>query len=345
MNHRLSRWVRRSNWFAVSTVPGVVLVGVGTAYLMRSPDAPPVGEQIAADALVGSRVSMLKRARLRSAAERSHLVVLHRLHSERGVAGSDELRIYDREDDQVNRSLVLRPARSQPNPPTVAAHGITWGNQTPRTFRFALSAIKDFDGDGRAELVGSFRSQTGTIEYPVSVAWSDARERYVVSALIPSKPTAPVYDTGALPIGGPAHWARREARTPLKIAVWPDAKLVTLYGTATSAITRLRRTGLLFVTGFPALTTSRPTSVSSKGVSRHRAKYRWFTGRAPGIGKITVAASRLRFIDGRAQLRPCPVYGSSRVGPNLVIPRLVVSALPISPLNPRRIHLDKHVAC
>ena len=343
---------------------GVVVVGLitsaiffGVVKLLSGSEPPPVLDQIRAQVPRSASVAALTRADLRGPGLTSYVVVIRpkRLHwpfSRRqppvGVSGSDRMRIYDIEGDRAHLAADIGPAPSQPKPPQIRWKGLTWGNDEPRRFRFALDGIRDRDGDGRPEVLGQFSDQINYTPRPFIVVAGDSGDSYVLSPLVARAPTAPVYDSG--PIDLP-QWPRREARTPLRLALVQRGRGVVtrLYGARRF---RLVRQGpqLILLTAFAATGGSQVTTLSgggsgSRGGSTLTLESTLAMRSVPTIKKVSVEAALVRLDGGRAETRPCSIYASSRISRDLTVSRWVVGDVGPRTLDPRRLDLARHVDC
>lgn len=349
-------WLRR-HWrglsaFLLSSVPGVIFLSWASSNL-PNPFAdhevslpPPAEEQIADDMPSGSTPKKVLRVHLRNAASPSYLVIVRHPPPKAGSRPWDEVRIYDTAGSSVERAFSARPLSLLGGAPTVQYAGIRWGNREGRMYQFRLLGMQDANGDGRSEAYGVFRDQVSSVERPVAIAWDQEGAAYRLSALVPSPVRAPVYSDGRIDV---AHWAQREARTPLRVAAWPDEEEISVYGSTRSVIRSLRGIGLVLVNGHAA--DDRPVLVTrSAGGHRHQGPgvsltHRQAYGRAPQISLLTIEVARLRVSQGKVEPLPCPIYATSRIRPDLAVPKLAVSALARHPLAPQRLTLGKRLVC
>jgi hypothetical protein len=162
-----------------------------------------------------------RRARLHGAGSESHVVVLRdeqlrdRLRpSDLLPQRSDEIRIYDIEGDKVVRrfrweSQFAGRIRQGPE-----------GDYPP--FLFRVQDVKDFDGNGRAEIIGAFERITlasGPFPVPVVISWDDGAGAYRLSPLLRAPP--PIVKP---PVGGDySIYAGHTAQTLLQNAVGDGA--------------------------------------------------------------------------------------------------------------------------
>jgi hypothetical protein len=94
---------------------------------------------------------------------------------------SDELRIYDLDDDRFRLSYRFRP-QSRPGP----------DGAPPLTYHFRVHAVADLDADGADEILGSWHDDT---ERPVLISWDDIDEEYRLDPLVsPELPPGEYYN-------------------------------------------------------------------------------------------------------------------------------------------------------
>jgi hypothetical protein len=331
-----------------------ILVAVVLAWLVSGTPTPesgerlPAGRQIADGVPQPGVVRMLRRAHLRDAATPSYFVVVRHPPPKPRLRSWDEIRVYDNDGSDAALGLVAQPVALVGGAPTVAFHGVRWGKQTGRMYRFALLGVHDVDGDGRAEIYGAFSDQISSVTRPFAIEWDDATHRYGMVPLIQGPPKAPIYDPGR-PVLSVASWAHRESRTALKVYVAPEDRHVMLYGANETAIRRVPSLGWLFISGYAASSKSVRASYEAHGQQQTgrgaNSTYRFAFGKSPEIALLTVEVARLQRADGLIEPVPCRVYASHRVRPGLVVPSLMVNALAADPLASEPLSLTKHAYC
>jgi hypothetical protein len=91
----------------------------------------------------------------------------------------DEVRIYDAEGESFEEAFSFDP-KIQPQDSDVLVN--------PETFE--VLAERDVDGDGQAELIGSFTHESATafLKMPVSIVWDPAQRRYLLRPLLTESP-------------------------------------------------------------------------------------------------------------------------------------------------------------
>jgi len=170
----------------------------------------------------GQRVLFSKAVDFHGGGEKSYLMVLRdksvdSTAATRGAATggatadataprSDELRIYDKQDDNLVRKFTFRPAP----------------DRTPYAFR--AGANGDWDGNGSDEMIAGFGPlRADTLQpVPVSIYWDSDAEKYAIEAL-KTKPTALKH------VGDPGRGARK-----LRAAYGLPVELHDPHGAATS---------------------------------------------------------------------------------------------------------------
>ena len=156
-------------------------------------DLPSTGQQldeIVAAATKQKQYAVVRRAAvLHGAGEPSYLLVLRdealrdRFRTDLSSPLSDELRIYDDDDGELR--LRFRLQAQNPGEVIQRPEGDYPG------FLFRLAALDDFDGNGKAEIVGAFERYTlatGPLPVPVLIAWDDGAGSYRMSPLTPRPP-------------------------------------------------------------------------------------------------------------------------------------------------------------
>ena len=167
----------------------VVSLGAGLVIAIASgfspPDPEPVGAQVARarKGLVrqGLEIVAFRRVRLHEGAV-SYLFVVRRT-SARGPA--DSVRIFDDAGGHLRPALTLAPR-------------VASGNVGLHT-RFHLTTIRDLDGDGQPEILGSFDTNEAGEEFqrvPVLIAHASAADRYVVTPLLRTSALDPAARAG-----------------------------------------------------------------------------------------------------------------------------------------------------
>jgi len=179
-------FLRKTAWQVWVIVLGLLLAaGLGLVQLGGRDDAS-ISEQLAdirkEAASDSARTVVNERMDLRGTGEQAHLLVFRddRIFSalEGGrvqYAPSDEIRIYEKADDELERRFRFQPEV----PPTTKA---------PYVFR--LASAEDLDGNGRPEVIGAYsRVAMGAfLPIPVVLSWDEASGDYVLHALLQRAP-------------------------------------------------------------------------------------------------------------------------------------------------------------
>lgn len=337
----------------VGGVTGVFLVvWMVVALIPSSGGSVPIKQRIAEDVSKPRAVRLLRKVNLRDAATPSYFVVV-RHPAPKPMPETqpwDEIRVYDESASDAELGLAARPGALLGGAPTVWHTGIRWGNRTGRMYQFRLLGVHDTNGDGRKEIYGAFSDQISSVERPFVVEWNEREDQYELAPLIQSPPAAPVYDSGGRKGLSPAHWDHRESRIGLKVYSQPGDRQSLLYGATRATIRHVKNLGWLLITGHAATTKSVSTSFHASG-GRQRGRgfelsSRSAFGKSPEIDLLTVEVARLEpSEDGVMGAVPCSVFGTTRISPALVVPKLTSSALRSDPLDPQRLGLAERVLC
>jgi hypothetical protein len=126
---------------------------------------------------------------LHPGADQSHLLVIRddrlrdKLRTDLAAPNSDEIRIYDVQGADLVHRFTFRPqdagtVRQEPEGDHPA-------------FQFRIYAVKDYDKNGKPEIVGAFERftlATGALPVPVVVAWDEGESEYRIEPLIRKAP-------------------------------------------------------------------------------------------------------------------------------------------------------------
>lgn len=96
---------------------------------------------------------------------------------------SDELRIYD-----LERGKLKLRFRFEPAAPTYPSEGTSL--RAPG-YTFRLGSVRDLDGNGRPEIIGSFETyveESSPLPLPVVIVWDEEAARYRLSPLFGNPP-------------------------------------------------------------------------------------------------------------------------------------------------------------
>lgn len=340
---------------------GLIAGGVAAVFLVvwmvvalapSSGESVPIKQRIAEDVSKPGAVRLFRTVNLRDAATPSYFVVVrHPAPKPKPETQPwDEIRIYDDSDSDAKLGLVARPGALLGGAPTVWHAGIRWGNRTGRMYQFRLLGIHDTNEDGREEIYGTLSDQISSLARPFVVEWNDGEDQYELAPLIRTPPAAPVYDSGGRKGLSPAHWDRRESRLGLKVYSQPGSRQSLLYGATRATIRQVRNFGWLLITGYAATTESVSTSLEASG-GRQRGRglelsWRSAFGKSPEVALLTVEVARLEpSEDEGVEAVPCSVFGTTRIGPALVVSKLTTSTFRSDPLDPQRLDLPERVLC
>jgi hypothetical protein len=200
---------------------------------------PPLGEQLDAIrsdlARQGREITLTRRVQLHGAAP-SYLIASTPVHLPGGrrldFSFSDEVTIYDVEDQRLRQAISFRPT-VDPGP----AHGMS--------LDFKLLATGDLNGDGLGEIVGDFKSSVmhfvenprAGLDYPLALAWDAKAGRYRITPLLREPPEG-------LKFRNPGGLARREVaqyRRPVALVDAPGGTSVRSFASDGAVIVRRGR--------------------------------------------------------------------------------------------------------
>ncbi len=334
-------------------VAGIFLVvWMVVALAPSSGESVPIKQRITEDVSKPGAVRLLRKVNLRDAATPSYFVVVRHPAPEPKPETQpwDEIRIYDESGSAAELGLTARPGALFGGAPTVWHAGIRWGNRTGRMYQFRLLGVHDTNEDGREEIYGTLSDQISSLARPFVVEWNEGEDQYELAPLIRTPPAAPVYDSGGRNGLSPAHWDRRESRIGLKVYSQPGNRQSLLYGATRATIRQVRNLGWLLITGYAATTESVSTSLEASG-GRQRGRglelsWRSAFGKSPEVALLTVEVARFEpSEDEGVEAVPCSVFGTTRIGPALMVSKLTTSAFRGDPLDPQRLDLAKRVLC
>ena len=166
---------------------GLIVAAGGFA----KPKPPSIAAQVtdirkAAARQGGAMVYTLSSERLNGTQERSYVFVLRRQNH-----GSDEVRIYDDVDGRLRLRFDFRPRTGDAWISLDTTAAVQQRRAPVAYWMTHRPIVADVNGDGTRELLLAYRAgaiSALAFRIPLSVAWDDRRQEYVLSAVLRSRP-------------------------------------------------------------------------------------------------------------------------------------------------------------
>jgi hypothetical protein len=179
-----SRLAKLGIFIAGGIIAPLLAIGVATSVHWAdrkfNPPPDPLPEQLQAEfelaAQNGLNVVFNEAIDLRGTGNPSRVVVLQPAFTPKTLYNSDELRIYDVVNGELEQNFTFRPTSSTPGAPTNL------------TFRYALTPLltEDFDENGTSEIIApAFQEFADSrIARPFLIRWSPGEDSYVANAVL-----------------------------------------------------------------------------------------------------------------------------------------------------------------